>query len=119
MAKIETVMTYIVAVGIMTRDNFATAHKVSGNKITTNEGIIMTKTSIDIFHHFSRVMNDTEIISKQFLGLTMKLVNTSSVFDCVTIANPIEIFAPKVTTIMSNTSAITSNIAYTRVIIHL
>ena len=119
MAKIGTVMTYIVAVGIMTRDNFAAAHKVSGNKITTNEGINMTRTSIDIIYYFSRVMNDTEIISKTFLGLTMKLVNTSSVFDCVTIANPIEIFAPKVTTIMSNTSAITSNIAYTRVIINL
>ena len=80
MARIGTVIKYIVAVGIRTRDNVAAAHKVSGKSIAINEGIDMMKTSIDIFHHFSRMMNDTEIIKKQFLGPTTELVNTSSVF---------------------------------------
>ena len=40
----------------------------------------MTRTSINIFHHFSGAINDTEIISKQFLGPTTELVDTANVF---------------------------------------
>ena len=113
---------YIVAVGIATKENVTVAYRVSGNKILMNEGVNMTRTSINIFHHFSGTTNDTEIISKQFLGPTTELVDATSVFqyffDCVAIANPIEYFPPKVTTITSNTPVTTSNIAYKKVIMH-
>ena len=80
MVRIETVMKDIIAVDIRMRDNATAAHRVSVNKIAINEGINMMRTNINIFHRFSRVMNDTEIISKQFLGPTTELVGTSSVF---------------------------------------
>ena len=57
-------MEYIVAVGIRTREYIATVYKVNGNKILINEGVNMTRTSINILHHFSGAMNDTEIINK-------------------------------------------------------
>ena len=109
-------MEYIVAVGIRTREYIAAAPKVGGNNILINEGVNMTRTSINILNHFSGATNDTEIINKQSLGPTTEVVDTTSVFqylfDCVAIANPIEIFSPKATTIMSNNPAAISNLAY-------
>ena len=53
MARIGTVIEYIVAVGIRTREYIAAVHKVNGNTILINEGVNMTRTSINILHHFS------------------------------------------------------------------
>ena len=69
---------YIVAVGIATKENVTVAYRVSGNKILINEGVNMTRTSINIFHHFSGTTNDTKIISKQFLGPTTELVDAGT-----------------------------------------
>lgn len=59
-------MEDIVTVSVRVHDNITTVYGISSSKILINTSIKMTTICIDIFHHPSRTINDTKVISDLF-----------------------------------------------------
>ena len=84
--------------------NIMKAHNRSNSKVLVNKTVWTTIKCINILHHKSRTISDTKIVRKTFLGPATQLMNTDSVFEYflnrVTVADPIKVLFPKLSTVI-------------------
>jgi len=80
--------------------------------VLTDKTVVTTGECVDVGHHASRAMDDSEMVTEQFLGPAADDVDLTIVIENLlhrtAIANPIEHSAPKIFLVLGNTPATTS-----------